>query len=84
VAIGTIIKTMNEEVIDEVRNITTNVEVPLGYGRAIVCKTTLVNRSKQLIHKIAVALQKSLTCDVEELNVKEDDMFVIVMEQKQV
>lgn len=71
---------MNEEVIDEARNITTHIEVPLGYGRAIVCKTTLVNRSKQLIHKIAVALQKSLTCDVEELNVKEDDMFVIVME----
>lgn len=76
---------MNEDIIDEIfndeaRNNTTQVEVPLGYGRVIVCKTTLVNRSKQLIHKIAVALQKSLLCDVEELNVKEDDVFVIVME----
>lgn len=56
---------MNEDIIDEIvndeaRNNTTQVEVPLGYGRVIVCKTTLVNRSKQLIHKIAVALQKSL------------------------
>lgn len=76
---------MNEDIIDEIFNdeatsITNQVEVPMGYGRVIVCKTTLVKKSKQLIHKIAVALQKSLTCDVEELNVKEDDMFVIVME----
>ena len=76
---------MNEDIIDEIfndvaRNITTQVEVPLGYGRAIVCKTTLAKKSKQLIHKIAVALQKSLLCDVEELNVKEEDVFVIVIE----
>ena len=76
---------MNEDIIDEIINDeveknTTQVEVPLGYGRVIVCKPTLVKNSKQLIHKIAVALQKILLCDVQELNVKEDEVFVIVTE----
>lgn len=76
---------MNEDVIDEIfndeaRNVTTKVEVPLGYGRVIVCKTTLVERAKQLIHKMAVALGHCLPSNVEECKTKEDGIFVIVVE----
>jgi len=56
------------------------VEVPLGYGRVIVCKTTMVERAKQLIHKIAVALGHCLPSNVEECETKEDCVFVIVVE----
>lgn len=56
------------------------VEIPLGYGRVIVCKTTLVDRAKQLIHKMAVALGHCLPSNVEECKTKEDGVFVIVVE----
>jgi hypothetical protein len=76
---------MNEDIIDDIfndeaRNITTQVEVPSGYGRAIVCKTTLVQKSKQIIHKIAVALGQSLMCDAKECNTNENNVFVILIE----
>jgi hypothetical protein len=76
VAIGNNILAMNEDIIDEIINDeveknTTQVEVPFGYGRVIVCKPTLVNNSKQLIHKIAVALHQALICDVKECDSKE-------------
>lgn len=56
------------------------VEVPLGYGRVIVCKTTLIDRANQLIHKMAVALGHCLPSNVEECETKEDGVFVIVVE----
>lgn len=56
------------------------VDVPLGYGRVIVCKTTLVDRANQLIHKMAVALGHCLPSNVEECKTKEDGVFVIVVE----
>jgi hypothetical protein len=76
---------MNEDIIDEIfndeaKNITTKVEVPLGYGRVIVCKTTMVDRGKQLIHKMAVALGHCLPSNVEECKIKENGVFVIVVD----
>lgn len=76
---------MNEDIIDEIfndeaRNITTEVEVPLGYGRVIVCKPTLVNKPRQLIHKVTTALNHCLPSNVEECETKEDGVFVIVVE----
>lgn len=76
---------MNEDIIDEIFNDeveknTTQVEVPFGYGRVIVCNPTLVNNSKQLIHKIAVALHQALICDVKECDSKENDVFAILIE----
>lgn len=76
---------MNEDIIDEIINDeveknTTQIEVPFGYGRLIVCKPTLVNNSKQLIHKIAVALHQALICDVKECDSKENNVFAILIE----
>ena len=66
---------VDEIINDEVEKNTTQVEVPFGCGRLIVCKPTLVNNSKQLIHKIAVALHQALICDVKECDSKENNVF---------
>lgn len=55
------------------------VETPSGYGRVIVCKTTLVERAKQLINKMKAAFDHSLPSTIEELKTKDDNVFVIVV-----
>ena len=75
---------MDEIIIDEIfndeaNNIRSLVEVPLGYGRTITCKTTLVKNAKRLIKKIAIIIEKCLFVDVQVYDTTEDGVFVIAI-----
>ena len=83
---------MEEDIIDDIFNDEANnirnekasyikplVEVPLNYGRTIICKTTLVNNAKRLINKIANVFDKCLPYEVQVHDTTEDNVFVIAI-----
>ena len=76
---------MDKDLIDDIFNDEANnikpeeVEAPLGYGRTIICKTTLVKNAKRLINEIAKTLDKCPIFDVQVHDTTEDNVFVIAI-----
>lgn len=76
---------MDKDLIDDIFNDEANninpeeVEAPLGYGRTIICKTTLVKNAKRLINEIAKTLDKCPIFDVPVHDTTEDNVFVIAI-----
>jgi hypothetical protein len=75
---------MNKDLIDDIFNDEANnikpeeVEAPSGYGRTIICKTTLVKNAKRLINEIAKDF-KYPPFDIQVLDTTEDNVFVIAI-----
>ena len=76
---------MDMDLIDDIFNDKANnikpeeVEAPSGYGRIIICKTTLVKNGKHLINEIAKVFDKYPPFDVQVHDTKEDNVFVIAI-----
>lgn len=77
--------TMDEEIMDEFFNGEANIanselDVPLGCSRTIVCKTTLVKNAKRLLHEMAVILKAGPFHNVQVYNTTEDNIFIIAIQ----